>query len=320
MDIENLKNHSFDEIRTMYRLYLQEQNLSSNTVSTSYVDTFYLWRKGSSELFWSAVTSVDFENEAKNALVKVLQENSKGNVTSLISGYMSHLRRFRTFLHSEWNVEVVAINERPTNHRIKNKTQKVVPTPTEEIVDEYLLKWETLENYQLQESALNKLFFTLCPLNCDIEDVLLKVSTLNDFYSTNIFSIYPVAKHICSLNIDDRLKDGDVTLVRDIQSVTIGNVQKNFYSFATKYCSHHNPLDYPIYDSFVDEVLRYFRKKEGFSSFVDSDLKNYIRFKEILMDFREFYGLEKYNLKQIDQYIWQLGKDYFPKNYKKKRD
>lgn len=29
----------------------------------------------------------------------------------------------------------------------------------------------------------------------------------------------------------------------------------NFYSFASKYCSHHNPLDYPIYDIYVDEVL-----------------------------------------------------------------
>ena len=30
-----------------------------------------------------------------------------------------------------------------------------------------------------------------------------------------------------------------------------------------------------------------------------------------------FYGLDKYNLKQTDQYVWQLGKEYFPKNYEK---
>ncbi|UTW70364.1 hypothetical protein KHA80_07545 [Anaerobacillus sp. HL2] len=45
----------------------------------------------------------------------------------------------------------------------------------------------------------------------------------------------------------------------------IGEKKKNFYSFATKYCSHHNPLDYPIYDSYVDEVLRHFRNRDGFS-------------------------------------------------------
>lgn len=74
--------------------------------------------------------------------------------------------------------------------------------------------------------------------------------------------------------------------------------------FATKYCSHRNPLDYPIYDSYVDEVLRYFRKREGFSDFQDVDLKEYAKFKNILIEFRAFYGLEKYKLKQIDQYVW----------------
>jgi len=194
-----------------------------------------------------------------------------------------------------------------------------VPNPSIEQVEFYLEKWDGLENYRLQEEALNKLFLELCPRNADISDVLLKASTLNNFYSTNIFSIYPVAKHICSLDIDSRLKAGDVTLVRDIQYLTISDTQKNFYSFASKYCSHHNPLGYPIYDSFVDEVLRYFRNRDGFLEFQDGDLKDYIKFKIILNDFRTFYGLDKYNLKQIDQYVWQLGKDYFPKNYGKKK-
>lgn len=52
--------------------------------------------------------------------------------------------------------------------------------------------------------------------------------------------------------------------------------------------------------------------------FQDGDLKNYVKIKGILIYFRAFYGLNKYNLKQIDQYVWQIGKDYFPKNYGKK--
>jgi site-specific DNA-cytosine methylase len=27
----------------------------------------------------------------------------------------------------------------------------------------------------------------------------------------------------------------------------------------------------------------------------------------ILIDFRAFYGLDKFSLKQIDQYVWQIG-------------
>ena len=33
------------------------------------------------------------------------------------------------------------------------------------------------------------------PKNSDINDILIKCSSLNDFYITNIFSIFPVAKH-----------------------------------------------------------------------------------------------------------------------------
>lgn len=147
----------------------------------------------------------------------------------------------------------------------------------------------------------------------------MKASTLKDFYSTNIFSIYLVAKHICALGIDARLKAGDVTLVGDIQHTTISDIEKNFYSFASKYCSHNNALDYPIYDSYVDEVLRYFRKRDSFSDFQDGNWKDYVKFKGILIKFRAFYGLDKYNLKQIDQFVRLLGKDYFPKNYGKKK-
>lgn len=33
----------------------------------------------------------------------------------------------------------------------------------------------------------------------------------------------------------------------------------------------------------------------------------------ILLDFQKNYGLEDFNLKQIDKYLWQLGKEKFPK-------
>ena len=198
------------------------------------------------------------------------------------------------------------------------RTSNPIPTPSNEQLALHLSKWNELENYPLQEEALNKLFEKLCPENTDMADVLLKSAALNHFYSTNIFSIYPVAMHICALNVDSRLRAGDTTLIRDIQRVTIGSTQKNFYSFATKYCSHHNPNAYPIYDSYVDKMLRYFKKRDSFAAFTDGDLKNYTVFKSVLCDFQIFYHLEKYSLKQIDQYLWLLGKAYFPNHYGKK--
>lgn len=196
------------------------------------------------------------------------------------------------------------------------KQKKVLPTPSKKEVEKYLKRWEKLENYRLQESSLDKLFFELCPQNKKVEDILLKVAALNDFYSTNIFSVYPVAKHILSLDIDNALRKGDESVVENIQCVTISKTEKNFYSFASKYCSHHNPKDFPIYDNYVDRVLRYFRKEDAFGKFANGALKKYSQFKSILIDFQRYYGLEEYSLKQIDRYLWQLGKEYFPRKYK----
>jgi len=312
-----MKSLSFEELRALYKIFLHSHDYAKTTINTSYSDSFYLWNKGSRDLFWTVVTSTDFESMAKEALLKALSENSTGNAKSLVSGYMSHLRRFRLFLSSDGTANLNQTNKQTDVKRAntKRKIKVDVPSPSNEQVDYYLEKWIELENYRLQEDALNKLFFELCPQNTDIADILLKASTLNNFYSTNIFSIYPVAKHIHELNIDSRLEVGDVGLVVDIQQVKIGEKKKNFYSFATKYCSHHNP----IYDSYVDEVLRHFRNRDGFSGFRDADLKNYEKFKSALIKFQKFYNLEDYNLKQIDQYIWQLGKDFFPRNYGKKK-
>lgn len=194
-----------------------------------------------------------------------------------------------------------------------------IPKPCKKEVEKYLKKWDSLENYVLQENSLNKLFFNTYPENKDIDDILIKASSLNDFYSTNIFSIFTIAKHILSLDIDKRLKQGDTTLVNDIANVEINGVKKCFYSFASKYCSHHNPIEYPIYDSYVEKILLYFGKKDVFYEFKKEDLKNYNKYKTILLEFKKFYNIDEYTLKDIDRYLWQLGKEYFKKHYTNKR-
>jgi hypothetical protein len=192
----------------------------------------------------------------------------------------------------------------------------LIPTPSKTEIKKYLIKWDSLENYSLQEKSLRKLFFETYPLNTKIEDVLVKVCVLNDFYSTNIFSPFIIAQHIVALDIDKRLQNKDLTLINDIAKVKVReNKEINFYSFATKYCSHHNPNFFPIYDSFVDRILIYYKKVDTFSVFSSKDLKNYILYKRVLKDFQKFYNLEEFSIKDIDKYLWLLGKEYFPKKY-----
>lgn len=168
-----------------------------------------------------------------------------------------------------------------------------ISKPNKAEVEKYLDKWDSLENYVLQENALNKLFMKVYPNNTDINDILIKCSSLNDFYSTNIFSIFPVAKHILGLNIDERLKNKDTSLVNDIAKLNINGKEKCFYSFATKYCSHHFPNDFPIYDSFVEKCLMYFKKKDKFYNFAKEDLKDYAKFKNILLHFKKYYNIDE---------------------------
>ena len=188
--------------------------------------------------------------------------------------------------------------------------------PSQKEVKYYLKLWDSLGNYVLQESSLRKLFSKTYPLNTNLDEVLIKVCSLNDFYSTNIFSPFIIAKHIVSLDIDDSLAKNDLEIVNKIADVKVNSRKRiNFYSFATKYCSHHKPTVYPIYDSYVEKMLMYCKRKDGFYKFTRQDLKSYVMYKDILVHFREYYDLKPFNLKQIDKYLWQAGKKYFPRKY-----
>lgn len=185
--------------------------------------------------------------------------------------------------------------------------------PSVEEVNEYIQKWDGLEDYVNQENALDKLFMVLCKDNLSIENILIKCSALNDFYSTNIYKIHNVAQHYFYQNIDSRLEIGDLSLVSDLAHITINEKPFYFYSFASKYCSHHRPEIFPIYDSYVHKLLMYFRNRDNFYKFKAQDLKDYASYTDIILNLRSYYGLESYTIKEIDKYLWQLGKEAFNK-------
>ena len=173
--------------------------------------------------------------------------------------------------------------------------------------DWFLDYWKNDKKYSEHERSLNKLFGQLCPNNDNIEDILIKCSALNDFYSTNIFDVHKLAEHILRLDIDERLRSGDDSLVEDIANVE--EMDRCYFSFATKYCSHHQPEEYAIYDSYVEKVLLSLNRRETFTN--HKNLKDYPSFMFALDDFKSHFGLLNYTKKEIDMYLWQLGKWYF---------
>ena len=193
--------------------------------------------------------------------------------------------------------------------------------PSNELIEKYVDIFNNDERYYPADLAIMNLFNAF-PENKKFEDILLKLSVINDLYSTNILGTFKMATHILKLQIDEGLIKGDPQVVNRI-SLGHGIKSKkyskeiNFYSFATKYCNWHNTDCYAIYDSFVEKVLLAFLHKDSFSVFTKSDLKDFKKFKSVINDFSTFYGLSNHNLKVIDKFLWIYGKETFPTNYNK---
>jgi len=168
-----------------------------------------------------------------------------------------------------------------------------------------ILANEAIENDN-SDIALRKLFTQLCPLNTSMEDVLIKCATLNQLYSTNIYNVTAMAKHILSIqNIDSRLTTGDITLIDEIAHIP--TINRRFLSFATKYCAMHQPKLFSIYDSNVHKVLKHYHKRK----YSDDSLRSYETYCQALCEFRSIYCLDKLDAWRLDKYLWQLGKSNF---------
>ena len=299
------------QLKKKFSEYLKAQGKKSPETTVS--DAFYLYRKAT-HLDFIALLDIEefnqFKSIANEKLRSILIEESsaKGKNTSTYSNAITQLWRY---VHKSHNSYSLSPN---TVVYTTPKTAYQIPRPSCEEVDKYLHKWNTNAELFQPEIVLKKLFTETCPRNNSINDIILKIAALNTVYNTYIYSVYPVARHILSLDIDNRLAKGDETLVDELMQVLYTNGKKiNHYSFATKYCSFHNPNAFPIYDSYVDRILRYYREHEEFSVFKNNDLKIYPKFKQILFDFQHYFGLEKYNAKELDQYLWQFSKEFFPK-------
>lgn len=191
-------------------------------------------------------------------------------------------------------------------------------TPSDALVKTYIDKFNNDKRYAIADDIIYKLIARF-PENKQLDDILIKVSVINDLYGTNIFATFDIANHILSLDIDDRLQAGDPGLVDEIatghglKSKRYGK-ELRFYSFATKYCNWHNQSAYPIFDSFVERILLAYKRKTPFSKFTQTTLRDYPTFINVIQDFKARFELKNENLKQLDKFLWMYGKEYFKKS------
>ena len=183
-----------------------------------------------------------------------------------------------------------------------------LPVPTRALVHQAVARFEADERYGPADRVLSRVF-SHHPRNDALEDILIKVVLLDGLYNTNVFAIMDMALHIRNLAIDADLADASVDLVDKIARLEIRGKTRRHYSFATKYCSWHRPLEYPIYDSLVEKLIWLYRDEYGFAEFSRPAMQEYPRYKAILAAFLLHFNLKGTSFKELDKFLWFTAKD-----------
>lgn len=157
------------------------------------------------------------------------------------------------------------------------------------------------------------------PQNNELPIVLTKVVLINSIYGTAIYDTIKIAEHICSLNFDQKVQQGDISIISDIRSghgiLTRKNNQRDLYSFATKYASWHAQTHFPMYDNLVKRLLLELNECCHFHQrFNQRDLYDYANFKAVVDSLVNFCNLQNFKYKKFDQGLWVFAKFTYKRN------
>jgi hypothetical protein len=173
-------------------------------------------------------------------------------------------------------------------------------------IDQEIAAFDRAEKEYLGEPTIRELISTY-PNNLKVEHILVKVITISSLYHARVLDndFQPLARHIHTIDdLDGRLRRGDPSVVDAI--IKSQGTTKQYFSFATKFCSWHNQEAYAIYDTYMWKALSAYRAAGRFT-FRASESDDYVGFHEVVRRFQKAYGLEAYSLRDIDKFLWRVG-------------
>lgn len=202
---------------------------------------------------------------------------------------------------------------------------EVFTRPTAQNIRQAIAEFDA--DNRIIEDALRELLRQY-PYNSSHSQVLLKATAINTLYSTQIRlysetipTILDIAEHITNLAIDSDLERGDDSVVSQIATVQMPSKKPRFYySFATKYCSWHNPNSYPIFDNRVYTYLCHLVNEHCLDHFIQNDCWVYPKFKKIIEEFRERNRLGEFTFKDIDKFLYLQGSLLFSRKQNKQTE
>ena len=306
-----------EEVRSRFRAYLIENVGKQENLDKACKETFLIWEELGPDEFWSAALEVQIGWD--DAFVgQSLCKRTGAAPKTMIRHFSDRLFWFRSFIREK----TTYLNYTDKVHEYRttlpfpvkkpNRKDAVPPSPTAEIVARYLKDWEADAARRDAEEALLRLCQTVLPFNSDLNDILIKAAAVNDDDYKSLSRLYPMAQHIQSLAIDDRLRAGDPSVVTDLcAAAEKTGFPNNIYPFASKYCHYHNPDAYPVQDVFLSKLLFHFRDKDRFAYYSAAELReDYTKYCRMIADFRSFYGLEGFSLSDIHKYLTLLYRDF----------
>lgn len=171
------------------------------------------------------------------------------------------------------------------------------------------------------------------PSNVNKSIVAMKICLIDITNGTNLNrnlgkqgGLYKLSEKIVLSNFDERVKNGDISIVKELAQWTKKEIGKNLFSFITKYCLYHNNHcynkdDFSIYDSVIAKnIHKYISEKEYFD-LTDKKLRknSFTKLKEEY-NYPEYmriidYIISKNNItvdrphRKLDWFIWYKNKD-----------
>lgn len=172
------------------------------------------------------------------------------------------------------------------------------------------------------------------PYNKDRATIAMKICLIDMTNGTNLSrnlgkqgGLFKLAEKIMTSNFDERVHNGDYTIVAELSKWTKEEIGKNLFSFISKYCLYHNNHcyerdDYAIYDSVVAENLYKYISAEDYYNITGKKL-----LKSSFTKLKEEYNYEEYikvidfiikknNItvdrphRKLDWYIWYKNKQF----------
>jgi hypothetical protein len=199
-------------------------------------------------------------------------------------------------------------------------------------LEEYANKVKKDEKYGSEGEIINQALKSF-PENKDKAIVAMKICLIDLTNSTNLNrnlgkfgGLSKLAKKITEINFDERVKNGDITLVDELAKWTKMEIGKNLFSFISKYCLYHNIHcynrdDFVIYDSVVSEYIGKYITDEEYEKITGKKLyKNSFKKMKENFEYNEYvsvidYIIKKNNIsvenphRKLDWFIWYKNKN-----------